>query len=451
MSFWNSDKIIQATGGELIGEEFACSDVNTDTRSIKAGELFVALNGDNFDGHDYLQKAADAGAYAALISHIPDNYPQGFALIKVGDTLKSLQDMARYRRANTAAKIIAITGSVGKTSAKEMLKLALSEYGETYATSGNYNNHIGLPICLCNLPESSEYAIFEMGMNHSQEISFLSKIARPDVALITSVEAVHLEFFDSVEGIAYAKAEILDGIKNDGIAVLPADNPYYELLAASAQAQGAEIISFGEDLHSSLRLVSPKVEYEFANKIREFLLSTHGAHWPKAALGVLGCVAALGLPLNLAEAALAQYHEQTGRGEVIKLAWQNAEITLIDDAYNASPVSMVAALKTLSGLGEGRKLAILGDMLELGESSAQLHAELAIPIAEYKIDAVITVGAQMKCLADALPDSIHLAHFVDVNSAKNKIETLVKPQDIVLCKGSHGSGVYRLVEALKKQ
>lgn len=449
MSFWTGDRLIEATGGNLKGENFTATTVSTDTRSLKPGELFVALKGENFNGHRYLRVAKEAGAVAALVSEVPADAPENFPLIVVEDTLVSLQKMARYRREKTKARIIGITGSVGKTSAKEMLKIALSAYGETYATSGNYNNHIGLPITLCNLPESAEFAILEMGMNHAGEISFLSHIAQPQVALITSVEAVHLEFFDSVEGIARAKAEIFDGMKG-GAVVLPADNPYFEILSQSAQAKECEILSFGESLESDFHLISPEVEYDVSGELRRFRLSTRGAHWPLAALGVLACVRALGLPLSKAEAALAQYHERAGRGEVLTLPWQGGQITLMDDAYNASPVSMKAALKTLSQLGEGRKLAILGQMLELGETSPQLHESLKEPIENFGIDAVVTIGEKMQPLAAVLSPPLHLAHFDEVETAMAAIETLVKPNDIVLCKGSHGSGVYRLVEKMKK-
>jgi len=447
VSFWVSDKIIEATGGELIGDAFVTGVVSTDTRTIGQGEFFIALKGKNFDGHHYLGKAAERGAIAALVSYIPEDAPQGMALVKVEDTLEALQEMARYRRAHTQTKILGVTGSVGKTSAKEMLKLALSEYGETYATSGNYNNHIGLPITLCNMPETSDYAILEMGMNHADEISFLSKIAKPEIALITNVEAVHLEFFDSVEGIAHAKAEIFDGMEK-GIAVLPADNAHFEILKAGASH--CEILSFGESQQSSLRLISPDVQYEYANQTREFKLATYGAHWPKASLGVLACVAALGLSLEKAEMALSRYQEQKGRGEVVELLWKGDKITLMDDAYNASPVSMKAALATLATLGRGRTFAILGEMLELGETSDQLHASMAAPIMQYHIDAVVTVGAGMQPLADILPANVHLAHFASAEGASASIETLVKAGDAVLCKGSHGSGVHRLVEVLKQ-
>ncbi|MDG1286156.1 MAG: UDP-N-acetylmuramoyl-tripeptide--D-alanyl-D-alanine ligase [Rickettsiales bacterium] len=448
MSFWTSDRITEATNGKLIGKAFTTGAVNTDTRTIGKGEFFIALAGENFDGHQYLTKAAERGAVAALVSYIPDEVPQELALVKVSNTLEALQEMARYRRAHTETKILAITGSVGKTSAKEMLKLALSEYGETYATSGNYNNHIGLPITLCNMPETNDYAILEMGMNHAGEISFLSKIAKPEVALITNVEAVHLEFFDSVEAIAHAKAEIFEGMAK-GVAVLPIDNVYYQILKSAAAH--CEVLNFGESVQSTLRLVSADVEYEYANQLRSFKLATHGAHWPKAALGVLACVAALGLPLKKAEHALSCYQEQKGRGAVVELPWSGGKITLMDDAYNASPVSMAAALATLATLGQGRKLAILGEMLELGETSAQLHASMAEPIAQNRIDAVVTVGAGMQPLTDILPSHVHLAHFANAEDASARIETLVKAGDAVLCKGSHGSGVHRFVGVLKQQ
>lgn len=448
MSFWTSEKIIEATGGTLQGADFAFTTLNTDTRTLKNGEFFVALKGENFDGHDYLNTAAERGAVAALVSHIPEDAPN-IPTIKVGDTLKAMQEMARYRRHYTNIKIIGITGSVGKTSAKEMLKLCLSEYGETYATSGNYNNHIGLPISLCNMPESSDYAILEMGMNHAGEISFLSEIAKPKISLITAVEAVHLEFFDSVEGIAHAKAEIFDGMQG-GKAVLPIDNPYYDILCHAAADKNCEILTFGEDENSDLRLVSSAVNYEIKGERRHFTLSTRGAHWPKATLGILGCITALGLPLEKAEKALAHYQEQQGRGSVETVSWGEGEITLMDDAYNASPVSMEAAIATLANLGQRRKVAILGEMLELGDGSPALHEALLEPLTKHKIDAVITVGTGMRPLADKLSDDQHLAHFANADDAINSIKTLVQPKDIVLCKGSHGSGVYRLVAALKE-
>ena len=472
MTFWSSEKIIEATGGRLIGSEFSFDTLTTDSRALQQGEFFVALSGENFNGHDYIAKAQQQGAIGALVSQkIDTDLPQ----ILVADTLEALQDMARYRRKHYHGQVVGITGSVGKTSAKEMLKLALSEYGEAYATAGNYNNHIGLPITLCNLPESADYAIIEMGMNHAGEISFLSKITKPQVALITTIAAVHLEFFESVEGIAHAKAEIFDGMEG-GVAVLPADNEYVELLMEkhlsqwersespqgdtgecplpkskiSTSPSGRGILTFGKAPTSDLQLLSSDATYRYQNQTRHFTLQTRGSHWPVTALGVLGCIIALELPLEKAEKALANYQEQEGRGAVLTLPWQGGEITLMDDAYNASPVSMKAAIETLASLAEGRKLAILGEMLELGASSAALHQALTDPIKEQPIDGVITIGKAMEPLANILPQKIHLAHFENAKSAIRSIETLVKPNDIVLCKGSHGSGVYQLVEALKQ-
>ena len=447
--FWSADRIIEATGGELVGQPFSASTVNTDSRSTGEGELFIALLGESFDGHGFAKKAYEQGASAALVSYIPEDSPKDFPFILVEDTLEALQEMARYRREHTDAKIIGITGSVGKTSAKEMLKLALSKYGETYATSGNYNNHIGLPITLCNMPEKCDYAIIEMGMNHTGEISFLSAIARPQVALITNVAAVHLEFFDSVEDIAYAKAEIFDGM-DGGIAVLPADNEYAELLTSQAKQKKIDkIITFGEGGGATLQLLDDKISYNFQNEARSLILSTIGTHWPKAALGVLACVAALNLSLKKAEAALKLYREQAGRGAVNRRTWKTGEITLMDDAYNASPISMIAAIETLSQLDGTRTFAILGDMLELGTQSAKMHAALADPILEHEIDAVVTIGKEMKMLANELPAYPHVAHFDSVEDAISSIGSLVKDGDAVLCKGSHGSGIYKLVDAIK--
>ncbi len=450
MSFWNLTRIIEATQGAFYGsDKLKFSTLTTDSRLLQTGEFFVALKGDQFDGHDYLFKALDAGACGALVSSHPKTMPKDFPLIVVDDTLVALQAMAQYRRQHTAAKILAITGSVGKTSAKEMLKLCLTGYGETYATSGNYNNHIGLPICLCNLPETAQFAIFEMGMNHAGEIAFLSHIAKPHISLITAVEAVHLEFFESVAEIARAKAEIFEGM-HQGVAVLPADNPYFHILQTAALATDNRMITFGASPPSDFYLLDAKGHYNYRNVNRHFTLGTLGAHWPKAALGILAIVAALGLPLDKAEQALSHYREPSGRGQVAKLPWKQGEITLLDDAYNASPVSMTAALATLSTLGEGRKIAILGHMLELGKSSPKLHADLAQPIADYGIDGIITIGEQMHPLVKILPATIHLAHFNVVQDAIKSVNSLVQAGDNVLCKGSHGSGVYQLVEHLKK-
>jgi UDP-N-acetylmuramoyl-tripeptide--D-alanyl-D-alanine ligase len=448
--FWNAEKMLAATGGELRGSEFRADGVEIDSRHITPNKIFIALPGEHVDGHNYLRQAAQAGASAALVSHIPENAPTDLPLIVVEEVLPALQEMARYRRKHYQGRVIGITGSVGKTSAKEMLKLVLSEYGEAYATDGNYNNHIGVPITLCNLPDSADFAIIEMGMNHGGEISFLSHIAKPEVALITTVAAVHLEFFESVEGIAHAKAEIFEGMES-GTAVLPIDNEYYPILEKQYRASKAiSLLTFGESEASDLRLISPEVRYQFGGEDRSFELTTHGAHWPKAALGVLGCVAALNLNLTPAEQALKHYQEASGRGEVLSLPWKGGQIQVMDDAYNASPISMKAALQTLSQLGEGRKVAILGDMLELGDAAPQFHAELAETVSEEAIDGVITVGALMGHLHEALPESKKLAHYDKAADAEKELSELIHSGDYLLLKGSHGSHVYKLVELLKR-
>jgi UDP-N-acetylmuramoyl-tripeptide--D-alanyl-D-alanine ligase len=543
-NLWTSDEILQATGGQWQGEGFAISSVSIDTRTLQPGALFVALRGENFDGHHYLQQAADAGAKAALVNKLPEDQPAPLPCMLVeSDTLTALENLARAARARSSATIFGITGSVGKTSAKEMLKLCLEQYGATFASSGNYNNHIGLPLSLVNMPRDTAYGIFEMGMNHAGEIDHLTHIARPHIAAITTVAAVHLEFFDSVEGIAHAKAEILNGLIEGGKAILPRDNEYYELLhtaylshwersqspseatddagegeksAQQAQKQadsarhphpkslpaedistspsGRGILTFGKHAESSLQLLDyeistegTQVSYRYHGQERSFTLGTLGAHWPKASLGVLAMIAAANLPLEPAEQALKSYSEPPGRGKLSQItiphsplagesestvqhalsnrvggqpqstkhkAQSTTTITLIDDAYNASPVSMRAALATLGSLtpaGEGRRVALLGEMLELGPESPRFHAELKAPLEEAAVGLVILMGQGMAPLAEALAQSaIPCQHYPSPEALPQNWPTLFQQGDILLAKGSHGSGIWRLVEALRE-
>ncbi len=457
---WTSEELLAATGGELRGAKFEATGLSIDTRSLQAGQVFLALVGDNSDGHGYLSRAAEAGAVAAIVSEIPADAPQGLPLLLVHHTQMALEDIGRAARKRSAAKFIAITGSVGKTSAKEMLKLALQPYGEVYATSGNYNNHLGLPLTLANMPRDSEFAILEMGMNHAGEIDFLSRMGEPDVGLITTVEAVHLEFFDSVEEIARAKAELFVGMAEGHIAVLPADNPHFALMSERALSQSLYISAFGEAAGAEFRLISQQitregaaVRYSHRGAERRFRLKSLGAHWPRLALAILAVVEALRLPLDKAEQALAQFSEQAGRGQVVNVPWKGGEITLIDDSYNASPVSMRGALEKLGMLeptGAGRRIAVLGEMRELGAESAAFHAELAPIVQAQKVDKVYAVGRWMEHLVEALPESQRGAYTTEVKSLGEALFADLQAGDVVLLKGSHGSKVYQLVAALRE-
>lgn len=453
LPWWNSQKLLEATHGQLVGMPFAAQSVESDTRKLPPSALFVALKGERFDGHDYLQQAHEAGAVAALVDHLPQNAPLEMPYILVKDTLVALQQMGRYRRQHYTGKVIGVTGSVGKTSTKEMLKLVLSQYAETYATAGNYNNHIGLPLTLCNLPGEADYAVIEMGMNHAGEIAFLSKLALPHIALITTIDAVHLEFFNSVEDIARAKSEIFEGLVEGGNAILPADSAYLKILQQHCP-QHAQQCLFGVSDMASCKLLSyngEKLHYENNGEKRQLKLKTGVPHHAPMALSALAVVNALKLPLAKAEAALASYQEAAGRGSVGEVTLpQGEKVCLIDDAYNASPVSMRAALQRLSSMaGKGRKVAILGEMLELGKHSNALHQSLAEDIVKAKLDAVLLVGAGMKALDDALPDDASVHYYENAEALRPDLYGFLQAEDTVLMKGSHGSGVYQLVTTLK--
>ncbi len=456
---WTAEDIVAATGGELQGATFGVYNISIDTRTLAPGALFVALKGERFDGHNYLTQAVQAGAVGALVSYIPENIPSGLPLIKVQDTQKALVALAKAARIRSDAKIIGITGSVGKTSAKEMLKLALELYGITYATSGNYNNHIGLPLMLANMPPATEFGIFEMGMNHAGEIDYLTNIAQPDVALITAISAAHLEFFDSVASIARAKAEIFNGLQAGGVAVLPADSEYFSLLSEifANKCNKCRKLSFGSQANSDIQLIDYAVyhngtmlTYRYDDYQSSFKLLTIGKHWPNVALSVLAVVVALELPIQRAEQALSKYKEQPGRGEILTIPWGDGHITVIDDSYNASPVSMLAAIEKLGFMPQGRKIAVLGEMLELGKDSDRFHADLAQPLITSKIAKVIMLGENMRALADVLDNKLEYIYYDIAENANIDWHKTIASGDVILFKGSHGSGVYKLVQRLKQ-
>lgn len=455
-ALWAVADVVKATGGAS-DNDWCAWRVEIDSRKVQAGDLFVAIKGENFDGHDYVADAFARGAIAAVVSRkleIAGNQ------LLVADTLKALDDLGKYNRARSNAKVVGITGSVGKTSTKEMLKLALAAHGKTYATNGNYNNHIGTPLNLANLPLDAEFAVFEMGMNHSGEIAHLTSMVRPHIALITGVAAVHLEFFTSVEEIAGAKAEIFEGLSSfplpirgrvgegSGIAIINADQPYFADINFPK-------ITFGESEQADCRLLSYKptisgcdVSARVMGEEFSYIISATGKHWATISLSVLAVVQALGLDVKKSAVALAEFAEVEGRGRVEKIN----NFLLINDSYNASPASMEAAFIKTNEVWQaqgkrGRKIAILGDMLELGKNAPELHAKLAEKLLAQCFDKVYTAGNLMQYLHDILPVNMRAGH------AKNHAELLpiIKLQydDVVLIKGSHGSRMYELAVILR--
>jgi UDP-N-acetylmuramoyl-tripeptide--D-alanyl-D-alanine ligase len=457
MTTYSLNDLLTATGGTCPAMTGEVRGISIDTRNIEAGNLYIALKGERLDGHAFVTDALATGAAFALVEALVLGVPESQQIV-VPDTLRALQALARFARNRAPYRVIGVTGSVGKTSTKDMLSLALSSHARTHATRGNYNNHIGLPLTLLNTPTGTECLVLEMGMNHAGEIALLSEIARPDAAIITTVEAVHLEFFDSVEGIARAKAEMVEGMAAGAPIILPYDNPYFSLLKEIATTHGQRVVSFGQDVRAdySVREVCVTKEGTHAELMAEstlmqIALQVLGAHHALNAASVLACCDALGVNLAKAAAALHHYHEPKGRGTLIIVPWQGGAVTVIDETYNASPASMRSAFSRVAAISNGaRVIAVLGDMLELGDTAPALHAELAEPLAEAGIEHVYSVGSLMLHLAHVRKGASYSAHFHSNTALVDSLIHELKAGDIVLCKGSRGSRMEEVIAAISK-
>jgi len=453
-TLWTSHDAEQAARGHA-SSEWSASGVSIDTRTLQSGDLFVALHGPNFNGHNFVPDALARGAAAAMV----DEEIESGTLLKVDDTMEALEDLGRAARQRTKASVIAITGSVGKTGTKEALKLVLSRQGETAASEGSLNNHWGLPLSLSRMPATADFGIFEMGMNHPGEIAPLSLLARPHVALITTVEPVHSEFFENENAIADAKAEIFTGLESGGAVVLNRDNRHFQRLSDAARARDIErIISFGIDDKADFRLLDAVPENggtviraDLGGAMHTYRLAVPGRHWLINSLGVLATVAAVGGHVASAAAALNDLEAPKGRGRFHRVHMVDGEMTLIDESYNASPVSMRAALQVLGQTPVapgGRRIAVLGDMLELGDESPSLHAALAEVLADEQIDLVFTAGPDMAHLHSALDPAKRGAHAIDSQSLLPMVCEAVAAGDAVAVKGSAGSKTGIIVDAL---
>jgi UDP-N-acetylmuramoyl-tripeptide--D-alanyl-D-alanine ligase len=449
---WTAAEIAAATGGRASGD-WTVAGVSIDSRTVRPGELFIALRGPNHDGHDFVPDALAHGAAAMVDRALP--HPSGAPLVVVEDTLVALTALGRAARARSTARIAALTGSVGKTGSKEALRLALSAQAATHASAASHNNHWGVPLSLARAPGAAVYAVYELGMNAPGEIAALARLVRPQVAMITAIEAAHLGFFPSVEAIAEAKGEIFQGLEPDGVAVLNADSPHYPRLAALAAAAGcARVIGFGMAEGAAARLVDARLDAQGSDLVmaldgRElaFRIGAPGQHWVRNALGVVACAHALGADPEAAARALAAFTPPAGRGRQHRVPVPGGAITLIDESYNANPASLGAALRVL-GSASGRKLAALGDMLELGEHAPRLHAELALPIAACGAHKVYTAGPAMRHLHDSLPPERRGRHVADAGELVPLLEAELRPGDTLLVKGSLGMRMGRIVEAL---
>jgi len=450
---WNSSEAEVATRGKSQGN-WVVTGVSIDSRTVEKGDLFIALKGENFDGHDFVKLALEKGASAAMVSR---NIGKDFPLLIVPEVSEGLWSLGAASRKRTGAKIIGVTGSVGKTGTKEMLKLALSTFGETYATVGNLNNHFGAPLSLARMSKSAEYGVFELGMNHAGEIARLTNLIKPDVAIITTVEAVHLEFFTDISAIADAKSEIFLGMEN-GIAVLNVDNTSFSRLKRHAEKRGLKIKTFGMAQEADFRLASYKnipdgIRIEATAKGKKFTydLQAPGKHSAMNSLGILAVADALAKDFHACLKNLSSYSPAKGRGQVFTIAAKGGKGLLIDDSYNASPASMRAAFEVLMARKhpKARAIALLGDMRELGKSSAELHGALAEDIVARGIDLVFTCGELMANLHEVLPKQKRGGHYADSAEMAEKIASEIKPKDVVLVKGSNGMKMIKVVEKLK--
>jgi UDP-N-acetylmuramoyl-tripeptide--D-alanyl-D-alanine ligase len=446
MTLWTSTEAEAATLGKT-SESFTVRGLSIDTRTLKEGELVVALKGER-DGHDFVEAAFKAKAGAALVSRSVQN-ARG-PLLTVADTQRGLEDLARAARTRSSAKILGITGSVGKTTTKEILRLCCNALGRTHASAASYNNHWGVPLSLASLPRDAEYGVFEIGMNHAGEIRNLVSFVRPHVALITTIAAAHLEFFGSCEAIADAKSEIFEGLVPGGAALIPSDSPYADRLAArAAQARVSRLVRFGSTGDARLLSFVPdgagmRVKADILGQAVDCLVGAPGEHIARNVVAALAAVALADGDVLNAASALKNFTALKGRGA----RFEANGIQVIDESYNANPASMMAALALL-GAAPGRKLAVLGDMLEMGEGGPALHAALAEPIAAAHTDLVFASGPQMKALWDALPVNRRGAYAENSTALAPKLTSALKPGDTVLVKGSLGSSMAVIVEALK--
>ncbi|MBI1261196.1 MAG: UDP-N-acetylmuramoylalanyl-D-glutamyl-2,6-diaminopimelate--D-alanyl-D-alanine ligase [Rhizobiales bacterium] len=456
---WTRADVLQACGGHAHGDDWQASGVSIDSRTLVPGDLFVAIRGENSDGHDYVVKALKAGAAAAIVSDVTDAMREAGSLVIVPDALEALNRLGHAARHRTQAKVIAVTGSVGKTSTKEALLMLLTEQGATHASAASYNNLWGVPLSLARMPADTNFGIFEVGMNHAGEITPLTKLVEPDVAMVTTVEPVHMAFFDSVEEIADAKGEIFVGLGAGGAAIINRGNPHFARLREHAQAAGAaHIISFGEhpDADARLEKLALKescscVAANICGVPVTYKIGVPGRHVVMNSLGILACLHALKADLTMAALAFARLRAPKGRGERHEVRALGRSFTVIDESYNANPASMRAALAALGQSeprGEARRIAILGDMLELGEGAAAMHRDLYAPIRDAGVDVVFAAGPMMRELVKALPAGLSFFHAETSDGLLDAMADEIRDGDIVMVKGSLGSRMGPVVEAL---
>jgi UDP-N-acetylmuramoyl-tripeptide--D-alanyl-D-alanine ligase len=463
-SLWTREAMQAAMRAEVSGAlPQAISGISIDTRTLQPGEAYFAIKGAVHDGHDFVDAALKAGAAFAVVERAQrGKFASDAPLLVVDDVLGALVDLAQASRARLQAQVIAVTGSVGKTSTKEALLHVLSAQGQTHASAASFNNHWGVPLSLARCPADMRFAVFEIGMNHAGEITPLVKMVRPHVAIITTVEPVHLEFFSGIEAIADAKAEIFEGVVADGAVVLNHDNSQFARLSRRARKCGiSRIVSFGADKRAEARLLDislhatcSAVHANILGHEVTYKLGMPGRHMAMNSLAVLAASSLAGADLALASLSLSQLVPPAGRGVRQTLVVPGGEVTLIDESYNANPASMAAALSVLgrAKIGpQGRRIAVLGDMLELGPASDELHAGLNDAIKADHIDLVFCCGPLMRNLWDGLSTGKRGGYADSAAGLEAQVLAAIRSGDAIMIKGSFGSKMKTIVAALEKR
>ncbi|MGR3452483.1 UDP-N-acetylmuramoyl-tripeptide--D-alanyl-D-alanine ligase [Pseudooceanicola sp.] len=468
MSLWTAAEAAEATGGKAQGD-WKVGGVSIDTRTLQPGDLFVALKAAR-DGHEFVAQALEKGAAAAMVTHVPEGVAPDAPLLIVPDVLDALGALGRAGRNRMTGRVVAVTGSVGKTSTKEMLRAVLGHQRRTHVAEASYNNHWGVPLTLARMPRDTELAVIEIGMNHPGEIAPLARMARPHVAMITTIAAAHLEAFEDLAGIAREKAAIFDGLEPGGAAVVNGDLDTSPILIEAARARGARVLTFGEAPTSHHRLTalrlgddSTVVEARAWRTPVLFKIGAPGRHFALNALGVLAVAHALRLDRAMAAADLGRWTPPAGRGmrETLLLDRldEGLSFELIDDAFNANPTSMAAALEVLAAAtprdnvgrhAHGRRVAVLGEMLELGPDEEEMHRALADLPAMAALDVVHCVGERMQALYEVLPEAKRGRFSRSAGKLADRAARLVDAGDVILVKGSKGSRVSLVVDALRK-
>jgi UDP-N-acetylmuramoyl-tripeptide--D-alanyl-D-alanine ligase len=464
IALWTSAAMAEAMRAELQGvPPQAVSGLSIDSRTVAPGEAYFAIKGDVHDGHAFVDAALKAGAALAVVERSQrDKFAADAPLLIVDDVLAALVDLAHAARARLGAQVIAVTGSVGKTSTKEALRRVLGAQGETHASAASFNNHWGVPLSLARCPASARFAIFEIGMNHAGEIEPLVRMVRPHVAIITTVEPVHLEFFAGIEAIADAKAEIFAGVEPGGAVVLNRDNSQFARLSRRAKKLGiSRIVSFGAHKKSEARLLDlslhatcSAVHANILGQDVTYKLGVPGRHMAMNSLAVLAASALVDADLARAALSLSQFEPAAGRGVRRSLEVASGEATLIDESYNANPASMAAALNVLgqAPVGpHGRRIAVLGDMLELGPTSPALHGGLLEAVRANHIDLVYCCGPLMRNLWDALSTGKRGGYAESAAALEAQAVAAIRAGDAIMVKGSLGSKMKTIVNALEKR